>query len=212
MKKQTVSESKQADAVANERSILMHHSKEMGMCTPNFLASFSDASNLYILFDSGITFDFCSYMNGNVGTEEVEFTLFSLVSAICSMHDAGILHRWIVPEAIMLDQDGYLQIVDYRFAKPMDVDSTFTICGTPEYMAPEQVNGSGHSYPADWWSLGVFLYELSKGSTPFGGEGKSEMDIYKALAVYDGDLDFSGVDGKIAQLISSCSCAIRTSV
>ena len=201
MRKQ-VEDAKQGDAVVNERSILLKHSKDMGMCTPNFLASFSDDVNLYVLFDSGVTIDFCTYMKGNVSADKLEFTLFSLVSAICSMHNAGIVHRWIVPEAIMVDQDGYLQIVDYRFAKCMDFDSTFTICGTPEYMAPEQANGSGHSFPADWWSLGIFLYELSKGSTPFGGEGKSEMDVYKALADFDGELNFAGVDKSIADLIS----------
>ena len=77
-----------------------------------------------------------------------------------------------------MDADGYLKVVDFGFAKRVE-DRTWTVCGTPEYMAPEIILNKGHDKAVDWWTLGILLYELFVGYPPF--EGEDAMSLYKMI-------------------------------
>jgi cGMP-dependent protein kinase len=75
------------------------------------------------------------------------------------------------PENLLLDISGYVKLVNFEFAKVIATDQrTYTLCGTPVYLAPEVVTGMGHSTPVDLWALGVFIYELLSGVTPFDND------------------------------------------
>ena len=72
------------------------------------------------------------------------------------------------PENLLIDTKGYLKITDFGFAKKLAPGSkTYTLCGTPEYLAPEVILQQGHDRAADWWTLGVLIYELVAGMPPF---------------------------------------------
>ena len=78
----------------------------------------------------------------------------------------------------MLDSNGYLKIIDFGLSKAMASDQlAMTQCGTSEYISPELVNNLGYNFPADWWSVGVLIYELVFGQTPFYSKNKREMYI-----------------------------------
>ena len=66
----------------------------------------------------------------------------------------------------MLGIDGYLKLIDFGFAK-IATERTYTICGTPEYIAPEILLNQGHGCPVDWWTLGILIYEMFAGFPPF---------------------------------------------
>jgi len=72
----------------------------------------------------------------------------------------------------MVDRYGYPKLIDFGLAKPLDsTGKTFTLCGTPEYLAPEVILGTGHDQAVDWWALGVLLFEMVVGSSPFLEKG-----------------------------------------
>jgi len=82
------------------------------------------------------------------------------------MHSKDIIYRDLKPENLVLELSGYLKITDFGFAKHVS-DKTFTLCGTPDYLAPEIVTGQGHGKGVDWWTLGVLIYEMLASVSPF---------------------------------------------
>lgn len=78
----------------------------------------------------------------------------------------------------MISDDGYLKLIDFGFAKVVK-KRTYTICGTPEYIAPEILLNRGHSKPVDWWTFGILIYEMHAGQAPFVDD--DPMNIYKKI-------------------------------
>ena len=78
------------------------------------------------------------------------------------MHNMNIVYRDLKPENLLINYDGYLKITDFGFAKVV-LAKTYTLCGTPEYIAPEILLNKGHVMPVDWWALGIFIYEMNHG-------------------------------------------------
>ncbi|KAL5991345.1 hypothetical protein ACLOJK_012252 [Asimina triloba] len=87
-----------------------------------------------------------------------------IVSAVSHLHANGIMHRDLKPENILLDADGHAMLTDFGLAKQFDENTrSNSMCGTVEYMAPEIVLGRGHDKAADWWSIGILLFEMLTG-------------------------------------------------
>ena len=106
--------------------------------------------------------------------------------ALEDAHSKNVVYRDLKPENLVLDRKGVLKLVDFGMAKIVN-GKTFTMCGTPEYMAPEIIRGTGHDRAVDWWALGVLIYELRCGITPFvpdTGDMGSHLAIYKRVARY----------------------------
>lgn len=78
----------------------------------------------------------------------------------------------------MIGSDGYLQMIDFGFAKVI-TKRTYTICGTPEYIAPEILLNQGHGKAVDWWTVGILLYEMLAGYPPF--QDDDPMNIYRKI-------------------------------
>ncbi|KAK7870291.1 hypothetical protein R5R35_001013 [Gryllus longicercus] len=107
--------------------------------------------------------------------EDVKFYLAELALALDHIHSLGIIYRDLKPENILLDADGHISLTDFGLSKlPLDDQKAYSFCGTVEYMAPEVVNRKGHSFAADWWSLGVLMFEMLTGTLPFQGPNRKE--------------------------------------
>jgi len=85
------------------------------------------------------------------------------------LHNDNILYRDLKPENILIDEDGYIKLTDFGLAKKLasTSETTDTICGTPEYMAPEMLGPTEHGVAVDWWGVGILAYEMMVGYTPF---------------------------------------------
>ena len=85
-----------------------------------------------------------------------------IITGIRILHDFDIIYRELKPENLLIGSDGHLKITDFGFAKKI-LDRSYTLCGTPEYLAPEIIMGHGHNHGVDWWALGILLYEMISG-------------------------------------------------
>lgn len=92
------------------------------------------------------------------------------------MHNKNYIYRDLKLENLLLDEEGYAKLTDFGLAKLIDKeDVALTFCGTPEYLAPEVILGKGHNRPADWWTLGILIYEMVYGIPPFYSSNINNM-------------------------------------
>ena len=112
------------------------------------------------------------------GLSEPHSQFYTLVVAdtLVYMHQNGFIYRDLKPENVMIGEDGYPIIVDFGFTKYCPSDRTFTFCGTPNYVAPEMIKGTGHGRSVDFWALGVVIYEMVSGENPFYYDGLGPND------------------------------------
>jgi len=97
------------------------------------------------------------------------------------------VYRDLKPENLLIGKDGYLKLTDFGFAKRLEKPyRTWTLCGTPEYIAPEILLNKGHSFSVDWWALGILLFEMFTGNPPFVDE--NPMKIYQKIL--EGKIDY----------------------
>ena len=105
---------------------------------------------------------------------EVKFLVIQIVLAIGYLHkEFNVIYRDLKPENIILDEHGYLKLTDFGLSKQAEESNTF--CGTPEYVSPEMLAGTGHDKTVDWWALGILIYELLSGIPPFYDKDHSVM-------------------------------------
>ena len=108
--------------------------------------------------------------------EKVKFYSAIIGCSLEYLHTHGIIYRDIKPENILIDEDGYLKLIDFGMAKVLHGDEKATsFCGTPEYLAPEIITGEGHNKSADWWSYGILMYEMFFGIPPFFCDNQEKM-------------------------------------
>ncbi|EAU33539.1 hypothetical protein ATEG_05778 [Aspergillus terreus NIH2624] len=99
-------------------------------------------------------------------------------------------------------QKGHIRLVDFGFAKQVGNHETYTLCGTPEYLAPEVIHNSGHGLAVDWWALGILIYEFLVGQPPFWDQ--NPMRIYEQIV--EGHIRFPQSMSPAAQNIISLFC------
>jgi serine/threonine protein kinase/CRP-like cAMP-binding protein len=111
---------------------------------------------------------------GGFEMSAVKFYSANVILAFKHLHDRGIAYRDLKPENLLIDELGYIKVIDFGFAKKFPFlkngqkqDKTYTLCGTPEYLAPEIVMSKGYDKSVDYWALGCLMYELYLARTPF---------------------------------------------
>ena len=118
------------------------------------------------------------HTKGPFNDSVARFYVACVVEAFDYLHKRHYCYRDLKPENLMVDNNGYVRLVDLGFAKKVPPGhKTWTFCGTPEYIPPEIISNTGHNIAADYWSLGILIFELLSKRTPF--RAKDDLAIYE---------------------------------
>ena len=196
MKKVEILKSKQADHIANEIKIL-------SMIDHPFVIKFDgftqDEKYLYLaleLINGGELFTYLRSV-GRFPVDQARVYIAQVISIFEYLHSKNIIYRDLKPENILIHKSGYLKLTDFGFAKIVE-GRTYTLCGTPEYLAPEIILNKGHGKPVDWWTCGILLYEMIAGIDPFSDD--DPMMVYQKIL--KGKIKFpSGFDSNAKSLV-----------
>merc|ERR1719258_363880 len=113
---------------------------------------------------------------------EAQFYIGNILTAVSYLAEKYIVFRDLKPENILLDSQGYCKIIDFGCARRLQPgERAYTLVGTPYYMAPEVILGSGHTTDADLWSTGVMAYEFLCGPLPFGNQTEDKLEIFREV-------------------------------
>ncbi|GLU14855.1 hypothetical protein SLE2022_313980 [Rubroshorea leprosula] len=175
MRKDKIVEKNHAEYMKAERDIL---TKIDHPFIVQLKYSFQTKYRLYLVLDfiNGGHLFFQLYHHGLFREDLARIYAAEIVSAVSHLHTNGIMHRDLKPENILLDADGHVMLTDFGLAKQFEENTrSNSMCGTVEYMAPEIILGKGYDKAADWWSVGILLYEMLTGKPPFIGGNRDKI-------------------------------------
>jgi len=205
LKKSEVIRLKQVEHVKAEKQILTMIEHPFIV---NLISTFQDEKRLFMLMEYVNGGELFSYLRreGRLPNDSAKFYAAEIIMAFQYLHGQNIVYRDLKPENLLIDSQGHVKITDFGFAKVVE-DRTWTLCGTPEYLAPEIIQSKGHGKSVDWWALGILIFEMLAGYPPFYDE--NPFGIYQKVLA--GRVDFPRhIDVKAKDLIKRLLTHDRT--
>jgi len=146
----------------------------------NLLNTYKDKWKVYFLIDVCLGGELFTILRKKQSFDEptAKFYTSCVIEAFDYMHSNDTIYRDLKPENLVVSLKGYLKVTDFGFAKVV-MDTTYTLCGTPDYLAPEIVSGQGHGRGVDWWTLGILIYEMLASFPPFFD--KDQLSTYRKI-------------------------------
>ncbi|KAL7514534.1 hypothetical protein ACHAXN_013333 [Cyclotella atomus] len=176
--KEKITKHKQQEKIKSEENIMK------SMVHPFIARCYSvmeDDLGKYFLMEALCGGELCELLYHETQFSE-KWSMFysaSVLTAFGHMHQHKIAYRDLKPENLVLNNAGYVKIVDFGLAKKITRGQTYTFCGTPDYLAPEVILNEGYDWAVDYWGLGVLIYEMTAGVAPFYAE--SPMETYEMV-------------------------------
>jgi serum/glucocorticoid-regulated kinase 2 len=175
LKKQMIVERKQVEHTISERRILANLEHPFIV---SLRFAFQTEHKLYMVFDFFNGGELYHYLSttGRFTEERARFYAAEIACGLGYLHERGIVYRDLKPENLILDSDGHIRITDFGLSKEdVEGESITSICGTPEYLAPEILLKKPYGKGVDWWSLGTLLFEMIAGLPPFYDRNRKVM-------------------------------------
>ena len=178
MNKRELIEHHQVKSIKREKDIMssLEHPFILGL-----VSSFQDENSLYLLLELVQGGELFSVVpNKGLPEKSAQFYCACVLDGLGHMHERSICYRDLKPENVLIDAQGYCVIVDLGFSKIV-MDKTYTLCGTPEYLAPDVIVAKGYDKAVDYWSFGVLVYETLVGSSPFYTPGIDQATLFRRI-------------------------------
>ena len=177
-------------SIINERNFL---SKLNNPFIVNMYFAFQDFSNLYLVMDllTGGDLRYQIVRHKTFNEIQTKFFLANIILGLEYIHSKNIIHRDIKPENLVMENTGYVRITDFGVAKINMKDNSSETSGTPGYMAPEVLFVQNHSFPCDFFAIGVIGFEFMLGVRPYLGRSRQEIKevVFNFQAkIYDEDI------------------------
>uniref|UniRef100_A0A8C2FYF6 Ribosomal protein S6 kinase n=1 Tax=Cyprinus carpio TaxID=7962 RepID=A0A8C2FYF6_CYPCA len=198
-----VQKAKTAEHTRTERQVLEHIRQSPFLVTLHY--AFQTQTKLHLILDyvSGGEMFTHLYQRDHFSEDEVRIYVGEIILALEHLHKLGIVYRDIKLENILLDSDGHVVLTDFGLSKEFleeEKERTYSFCGTIEYMAPEIIRGkAGHGKSVDWWSLGILMFELLTGASPFTLEGERNSQSEVSKRILRCEPPFPSIIGPLAQ-------------
>jgi protein-serine/threonine kinase len=185
LSKKVIIQKKEVAHTLGERNILVRTAMTASPFIVGLKFSFQTPTDLYLVTDymSGGELFWHLQKEGRFQEARAKFYIAELILALQHLHDHDIVYRDLKPENILLDANGHIALCDFGLSKAnlSQNDTTNTFCGTTEYLAPEVLlDEQGYTKMVDFWSLGVLVFEMCCGWSPFYAEDTQQM--YKNIA------------------------------
>lgn len=188
LKKHHIVDTKQQEHIYSEKKVMIESNSPF-IC--KLYKTFKDRKYVYMLMEVCLGGELWTILRdrGHFDDNITRFCTACVVEAFQYLHSRGIVYRDLKPENLLLDSKGYVKMVDFGFAKKIGFGhKTWTFCGTPEYVAPEIILNKGHDFSADYWSLGILMFELLTGNPPFSAS--DPMKTYNIILKGIDHIDF----------------------
>jgi tRNA A-37 threonylcarbamoyl transferase component Bud32 len=184
LNKKSIIERGEVEHTKAEKAILQSIQHPFLMCLHY---SFQTSDKLYLVMDfvNGGELFYHLQQEHTFENQRAKFYAAQIVLGLEYLHNRGIIYRDLKPENLLLDSDGNIKMTDFGLSKQglnSSKDRTNTFCGTPEYLAPEVLQGRDYGKAVDWWSLGTLIYEMLTGLPPFYDEDVQKMYGLKLTA------------------------------
>merc|ERR1719444_518980 len=187
LRKEDVVKRNQVEHTRTERSVLESVSHPF-IVTLHF--AFQTPKKLYLVMEycPAVSFFFHLSRAGRFSEGRCKFYSAEIILAIEYLHSLTVIYRDLKPENLLLDGEGHSKVTDFGLSKEgiMDNISAKTMCGTPEYLAPEIVEKKGHGRAVDWYSIGALTYEMLTGLPPYYTKDRAKL----FEAIRRGDLKY----------------------
>ena len=168
LKKDLIQIKNQEDHIKTERMLLANIKSPFII---NLYYAFQDEFKLYFIteFMQGGELFFHLHKEGKFNSEKTKFYTIEILLALEDIHNDNMIYRDLKPENILFDKFGHIKLTDFGLSKILDKKNmkAYTICGTPEYLAPEILSNKGYDNSVDFFSLGCLIYEMLSGKSPF---------------------------------------------
>ena len=174
----------------------------------NMNCAFQDFENLYLVMDlltgGDLRYHICKLRR--FSENKTKFFIACLLLGLEYIHSNNIIHRDIKPENLVFDDRGYLRITDFGVAKIRKEDNSSETSGTPGYMAPEVLLAQNHSFPVDFFAIGVMGYEFMLGQRPYLGKNRKEIkhQVLRRQAKIEPDDTPNGWSPESVDFINNC--------
>lgn len=186
LKKSYIISREEVEGLMAEKRTFMAASKVNHPFLVNLYSCFQTTTHVCFVMEYACGGDLMLHIHNDIFSEQRSaFYAACVVLGLQYLHENKIIYRDLKLDNLLLDSDGFVKIADFGLCKEGIGfgDTTGTFCGTPEFLAPEVLTQSCYTRAVDWWGLGVLIFEMLVGESPFSGE--SEEEVFESIVNQD---------------------------